>query len=119
MLAGVDAVLFAVTVMFFDAVAGPQEPPLLVKVKVAVPLNPAGGVQVAFKLVALGLKVPPAFEDQVPPVAEPPTLPPKAAEVPPWQMAGRAAPTLTVGAGVTVIFKTLVVLPQEFDAVIV
>ena len=65
--------------MFAEAV--PHEPPLVVSVSVAVPLYPAGGVQVAFNVVALGLKVPPAGVDHVPPVAEPPTEPPNAADV--------------------------------------
>ena len=72
------------TIRVLEAVAAPQEPPVEVNVKVAVPENEAGGAQVAFKLVALGVKVPPdTLEDQVPPVADPLILPPKAAEVPP------------------------------------
>jgi hypothetical protein len=83
-LVAAEADLFEVTVMVLFAVTVPHDPPLVVKVKVAVPLYAAGGVQVAFKVVALGVKVPPAtLEVQVPPVAEPPMLPPKAAEVPP------------------------------------
>ena len=62
----------------------PQEPPEVVKVKVAVPLYPDGGVQVAFKVAASGLNVPPTPpSDQVPLVAEPPTEPPNGEEVPP------------------------------------
>ena len=55
------------------------------------------------RALALGLKVPPAEDDQVPPVAEPPTLPPRGAEVLPWQMAVRADPAFAVGRGITVI----------------
>ena len=52
----------------------------------------------AFKVVALGLKDPPAPPSlQVPPVADPPVVPPKAAEVPPLQMALKAVPALAVG----------------------
>jgi hypothetical protein len=57
--------------------------PVVVKVRVAVPLYPAGGVHVAFNVLAFGLNVPPAGVDQVPPVAEPPTLPDKTVVVPP------------------------------------
>ena len=63
----------------------------------------AGGVHVAFSVVALGVNVPPATVDQVPPVAPPPTDPPSAAVVPPWQMAAMAGPTFTVGAWLTII----------------
>ena len=46
----------------------------------------------------LGLKLPPAPPSlQVPPVAEPPVEPPKAAEVPPLQIALKALPALAVG----------------------
>jgi len=88
-------------VVLADAV--PQEPPVVVSVKVAVPLNPAGGVHVAFNVVASGLKVPPAGVDHIPPVATPPTKPFNAAEVPPWQIAGKAGPAFAVGFGFTVI----------------
>lgn len=67
----------------FEELAVPHEPPVVVSVNVAVPLYPTGGIHIAFKVVKLGLKVPPTGVDQVPPVAEPPTLPPKAAVVPP------------------------------------
>jgi hypothetical protein len=66
-----------------EAVVVPQAPPEVVKISVAVPEYPGAGVQVAFKVVAFGLKVPPAVVDQIPPVAEPPTEPPKGADVPP------------------------------------
>jgi hypothetical protein len=82
-------------VLFADTAV--HEPPVVVSVSVAVPLYAAGGVQVAFKVVAPGLKVPAAEEDHVPPVAEPPTTPPSPAEVPPWQMAVMAPPAFTVG----------------------
>jgi hypothetical protein len=87
----------AVTVKFFDAVAVPQLPPLEVKVNVTVPEYEAGGVYVAFSVVEFGEKVPPTPPSlHVPPVAEPPTVPPKAAEVPPAQIAVQAAPAFAV-----------------------
>ena len=75
----------------------PHVPPLVVNVNVAVPLYAPGGVHVAFRLVAAGVNVPPAGVDHVPPVAEPPTDPTRAADMPPWHIAGRAAPALAVG----------------------
>jgi hypothetical protein len=57
--------------------------PVVVNVNVAVPLYPAGGVHVAFNVLAFGLNVPPAGVDHVPPVADPPTLPDKTVVVPP------------------------------------
>jgi len=54
---------------------------------------------VALSVVAFGLNVPPTPpSDHDPVVAEPPTDPPKAAEVPPLQIALKAAPALAVGA---------------------
>jgi hypothetical protein len=88
------------TIVLLEVVV-PQGPPLVVSTKVAVPEYAGGGVQVAFKSVALGLNVPPAVVLQVPPVAPPPTEPPKFAEVPPWQMAVIVPPTFTVGLGFT------------------
>ena len=78
-----ETVLFAVTVIVFDAEAVPQELPVVVNIKVAVPEYPPGGVQVAFKSFAFGLNVPPASVDHVPPVALPPIEPPRATVVPP------------------------------------
>jgi hypothetical protein len=99
------------TVLFADVV--PHEPPLVVRVNVAVPEYPAGGVHVAFKVVAVGLKVPPAGVDHVPPVAPPPTDPPSAAEVPPWQIAAMAGPMFTVGFGLTVKFFVAIAGPHK------
>lgn len=59
-----------------------------------------GGVQVAFRVEALGVKVPPAVEDQIPPVADPPMLPERFVVVPPWHMVW-SIPTVTVGVGKT------------------
>lgn len=92
------------TTMVFESLTVPHNPPEVVSINVAVPVYPAGGVQVAFSVVAFGLNVPPAAVDQVPPVAEPPTVPPNAADVPPWQIAAKAAPALTVGARFTTWF---------------
>jgi hypothetical protein len=50
---------FGLTVRVLEADPVPQEPPLVVRVKVAVPLNVEGGVYVAFKVVAFGVNVPP------------------------------------------------------------
>ena len=64
-------------------VAGTQGAiPVVVNVNIAVPLKLAGGVQVAFKSVAVGVKVPPAGVDHIPPVADPPIAPDKAMVVP-------------------------------------
>ena len=52
------------------------------------------------------------LSDQVPPVAEPPTLPPKAADVPVWQMAVMAGPASAVAVGFTVITTVLVMALQ-------
>ena len=101
--------------MLLDPVAIPQIPPEEVNVRVAVPEKDAGAVQVAFKLVAFGLNVPPAEDVQVPAVAGEVILPPRAADDPPAQIAAKPAPTFTVGLAVTVTAKVLAELaPQEF-----
>ena len=89
------------TVIVLPADTGVHAPPVEVNVNVARPLYPDGGVHVAFKSVAAGVKVPPSVVDHIPPVAEPPTLPPNGAEVPPWHIAVSAAPAFAVGAGIT------------------
>lgn len=61
----------------------PHDPPDVVKVSVAVPEYTAGGVHVAFKSFAEGLKVPPTGVVHIPPIALPSTEPPSDAEVPP------------------------------------
>ena len=86
----------------------------MVKVRVAVPENAAGGVQVAFKSFGFGINVPPDGVDHVPPVALPPTEPPKATVVPPWQIAGMAPPAFAVGPGFTVTIFVSVLLVQPF-----
>lgn len=105
------AVGFTITV--FEAVAEVQGlPPVEVNSKVAVPLNPAGGVQVAFNVLALGLKEPPEVVDHVPPVADPPTEPPNAEVVPPWQISFMEDPALAVGGAFTNIVFEAVADPQ-------
>src|SRR5664280_3202806 len=69
---------FGLTAMVLLAVAVPHDPPMVVSVRVAVPLYVPGGVHVALRIVPCGLNVPPAVVDPIPPVAEPPTLPTKA-----------------------------------------
>jgi hypothetical protein len=102
---------FTISVLLDDAV--PHAPPKVVSVKVAEPLYPGGGVQVEFNVVGAGLKIPPAGVDHVPPVAEPPMLPPREADVLPWHIALNADPALAVGDGVTVtITSNLDVLSQ-------
>ena len=51
---------------------------LVVRVKVAIPVKPTGGAQVAFKALALGVKAPPTLEVQVALDAAPPIEPFKA-----------------------------------------
>jgi len=97
------AVGVGLTVIFTIDVTGAQGAmPVVVSVNTAIPENAEGGAQDAVKVFALGVKVPPAGVDHVPPVAEPPTDPDKIA-VPPWQMVC-AVPALAVGVGRTRIF---------------
>jgi hypothetical protein len=104
-----------VTSCVLEAVTAPQDPPLVVSVRVAVPVNPTGGVHVAFNVVAPGVNVPPDGVDQVPPVAEPPTEPPKGAEEPVPQIGLKAAPALAVATAFTVIRPSNeVAVPLEF-----
>ena len=75
--------------------------PVLVSVRVAVPLNPGGGVQVALRVLASGENVPPDGVDQVAPVADPPVIPFRGFVVPPWQIVS-SVPASTVGVGLTI-----------------
>ena len=60
--------------------------------------------------MASGLKLPPAPpSDHVPPVADPPTEPPKAEEVPPLQIALKALPALAVTHGLRAIIMPPIV----------
>ena len=76
--------------------------PVVVNVNTAVPVNPTGGVQLAFNVFALGVKVPPAGVAHVPPVADPPVEPDKVTD-PTWHIVGRE-PVLAVGVCRTVMF---------------
>ena len=74
------------TVIVTIEVTAVQVPvPVAVNVRIAEPVNAPGGVQVAVKVLASGVNVPPAGVLHVPPVAVPPTLPARTAE-PPWQI---------------------------------
>lgn len=93
------------TVIFtVEATAAHGFIPVVVKVRIALPLKPGGGVQVAVKVVALGVKTPPAGEDQIAPVAEPPIAPDNAFVVPPWHIVC-PAPAFEIGVGRTLIFS--------------
>jgi len=72
---------------------------------------------VAFKVLAFGLKVPPAGVDHVPPVADPPTVPAKEA-VPPWQIVC-PVPAFAVGVGMTLMFTVEVIAVHGFIPVVV
>jgi hypothetical protein len=102
----------------FVAVVVPQVPPVVVKVKVAVPTYPVGGVQVvvAGVLPVLFANVPPAtFEDQIPPVALPLTEPPKVTVVLFLQIAASAVPALAVGPEFTVTVVVLLAMIFELQ----
>ena len=64
-----------------DVTAGHGDMPVVVSVRVAVPVKPMDGVQVAFKSVTLE-NVPGAGVDHIPPVADPPTEPDNVTEPP-------------------------------------
>lgn len=90
------------TLIVLLAVVVPHEPPLVVSTSVAVPVQLRSGVQVAFSVVALGVNVPPADVDHVPPVALPPTDPPSAADAVFLHISARAEPAFAVGLAFTV-----------------
>ncbi len=76
-----------------------EQPPMLVRVKVAVPEYVGGGVQVAVDgaLPSLLVNVPPGtLTVQIAPVADPPNEEPDNVLVPPWAMLVKAA-VVTVG----------------------
>ena len=65
------------------------------------------------------VNVPPAPpSDHTAPVAPPPKEPPKAALVPPWQIAAIAAPALTVGFELTVTVLEAETVPHEPPVVV-
>jgi len=83
----------------------PHEPPLVVRVRIIDPVAAIFGVYVVVPGVepSLLVNVPPATPSvQIAEVAPPPNPPFRAAVVPPWHIAGTAAPMLTVGFGFTV-----------------
>lgn len=97
-IAETTGVVFTVTFLLADVV--PQKPPLVVSVKVTVPGADAEAVYNA--LAGLLFVNEPALppdkpSDQVPPVAPPPTEPPRARVVLPWHKFATAGPALTVG----------------------
>src|ERR1035437_1151496 len=107
---------FGLTVIVFVAKVVTHEPPAVVNLNVTGVPEPAAAVYV----VVAGVK-PPLFvnDPPAPPsvhtadVAPPPNDPPSTAEVPPWQIATIAPPTLTVGLGLTVRILLAEVVPQD------
>src|ERR1035441_5489826 len=97
------------------AVAGPQGEswPVVLSVRVTVPalVSAADGLYVAFSVVAFGAKLPVPEDDQVPLVAPPPTVPPRAAVALPAQMVW-LTPALAVGDGLMVTTTGAVTGPQ-------
>jgi hypothetical protein len=95
-----------VRILLADVV--PHEPPAVVRVSV----TDAGAAAAAVYVVVFGV-APPLFvnDPPAPPslhtadVAPPPNEPPRAAVVPPWQIAATAPPALTVGNKLTVMAK--------------
>ena len=112
---------FGLTVNNLVANVVPHEPPDVVSVNV----TDAGAAAAAVYFAVLGV-APPLFvnEPPAPPsvhtadVAPPPNDPPKAAVVPPWQIAAITPPTLTVGFGLTVSTLLAVVVPHNPPAVV-
>ena len=112
---------FGFTVKLLLAEVLLQEPPDVVNVNVTGLVDEAEAVYVvvAGVLPLLLVNVPPA-----PPslhtalVAPPPNEPPKAAVVPPWQIAATAEPAFTVGIGFTVRYLLADVVPQEPPVVV-
>jgi hypothetical protein len=62
-------------IVTFDVTAGHGAMPVVVRSRLADPEKLEGGVHVALRSLALGVKTPPEVVDQVPPVADPPTVP--------------------------------------------
>jgi hypothetical protein len=109
------------TVIFFVAKTVPHEPPAVVSLNVTGVPEPAAAVYVAVLGVAPPLFVnePPAPPSvQTADVAPPPNDPPKAADVPAWQIAAIAPPTFTVGFGLTVSTLLAVAGPHKPPAVV-
>ena len=107
---------FGFTVKVLLAVALPQPPPEVVRVKVTGDVDDAGAVYVVVPgvLPVLFANVPPAPPSlQTAEVALPPNEPPKVVVVPPWQMATKPVPALAVGLDVTVNDLLADVEPHE------
>jgi hypothetical protein len=108
-----------VRILFAEVV--PHDPPAVVSVNVTDAGAAAAAVYVAVPGAAPPLPVndPPAAPSlQTADVAPPPKDPPKAAVVPPWQIAAIAPPTLTVGLGLTVKIFVAVAGPHNPPAVV-
>ena len=70
------AVGVGITIMLtVDVTAGHGSIPVVASVNIAVPVNIAGGVQVAINVFEFGINIPPESVVQMPPVAAPPTVP--------------------------------------------
>ena len=104
------------TTIFLVAEVVPHDPPLVVNVNMIGVVELAAAVKVAVEgvLPVLFVNVP-LGADHTAAVAPPPNEPPRATEVPPWQIAVIADPALTIGLGLTVITTALDVagLPVE------
>ena len=95
---------FGLTTMLFEAVVVPHDPPLVVNVNNIGVVEFAAAVNVVVPgvLPVLLAKVP-LGADHIAEVAPPPKVPPRATDVPPWQMAAIADPAPAVGFAFTVI----------------
>jgi hypothetical protein len=104
------------TVNVLEADVLPHEPPAVVKVNVTGEPEDADEVYVVVPGVdpPLFVKIPPAPPSlHTADVAPPPNEPPKATVVPPWHIAAKAEPTLTVGLGLTVNVLLAEVVPHK------
>jgi hypothetical protein len=104
------------TVRTLLAFVVPHDPPAVVSVNVTDAGAPAAAVYVVVPGVApvLFAKLPPAAPSlHTADVAAPPKDPPKAAVVPPWQIAATAPPALTVGLRLTTTVLFPEVVPQD------
>lgn len=84
--------------------------------RVAVPEKLAGGVHLAFKSVGDGVNIPPAEEVQVPPVALPPTKPPRGSEMLPWPIGSIKGPMFIMGNVSTSTVLVSKIMAQPFVA---
>ena len=106
-----------ISVLFADIV--PHEPPDVTNASVTVAGADADAVYVAVPgvLPVLLLNVPAVRpvrpSDHIADVAPPPKEPPRATDVPPWQIAGIADPAKTVGVGFMVSVLVTARVPHE------